>query len=168
MKTRTKISLASLLLAGVFVLPATASAERVLRVTESTQGEADPQKPADLPGSMLMINIYDYLVTAQPGGTLAPSLAKSWTVSPDGLNYTFALRDDVTFHDGGKFSAKDVVFTVKRMQALKRGVAFLFPRFGSAEPTAAGVAMEPNRSGTKSFEAVNFCRVEGGAESHTA
>ena len=122
---------AGLLLAGAIALPA--NAERVLRVTKSTQGEADPQKPADLPGSMLMINIYDYLVTAQPGGGVAPSLAKSWTVSPDGLTYTFALRDDVTFHDGGKFSAKDVVFTVKRMLALKRGVAFLFANIKDVE-----------------------------------
>ena len=133
MRNAKKMAFASLLLAAAFALPSPASAERALRVTESTQGEADPQKPADLPGSMLMINIYDYLVTAQPGGTLAPSLAKSWTVSPDGLNYTFALRDDVTFHDGGKFSAKDVVFTVKRMQALKRGVAFLFSNIKDVE-----------------------------------
>ena len=68
-------SLAGLLLAGVFALPSCAVAERLLRVTESTLGEADPQKPADLPGSMLMINLYDYLVTAQPGGAVAPSLA---------------------------------------------------------------------------------------------
>src|SRR5215469_15578775 len=98
MKKTTALSFATLLLASAMALPA--NAERVLRVTESTMGEADPQKPADLPGSMLMINIYDYLVTAQPGGGVAPSLAKSWTASPDGLNYTFALRDDVTFHDG--------------------------------------------------------------------
>jgi peptide/nickel transport system substrate-binding protein len=131
MKKTTALSFATLLLASAMALPA--NAERVLRVTESTMGEADPQKPADLPGSMLMINIYDYLVTAQPGGTLAPSLAKSWTASPDGLTYTFNLRDDVSFHDGGKFSAKDVVFTVRRMLALKRGVAFLFANIKDVE-----------------------------------
>ena len=138
MKKPAMLTFAGLLMAGALALPPPASAERILRVTESTMGEADPQKPADLPGSMLMINIYDYLVTAQPGGGLAPSLAKSWTVSPDGLEYTFVLRDDVTFHDGGKFSAKDVVFTVKRMQALKRGVAFLFANVKNVEEVNPG------------------------------
>lgn len=126
MKRQTAVAVVGLLLVGAFALLSPAAAERVLRVTKSTLGEADPQKPADLPGSMLMINLYDYLVTAQPGGGLAPSLASSWVVSPDGLTYTFTLRDDVKFHDGSKLTAKDVVFTVTRMQALKRGVAFLF------------------------------------------
>ena len=105
----------------------------VLRVAESTLGEADPQKPTDFPGAILMVNLYDYLVFPKPGGGLEPSLAKSWTISPDGLTYTFVLRDDVSFHDGTKFSAKDVVFTVKRMQTLKRGVAFLFASVKNVE-----------------------------------
>ena len=46
--------------------------------------------------------------------TPQPLLAKSWTISEDGTLYTFNLRDDVTFCSGKKFTAKDVVFTVKR------------------------------------------------------
>ncbi|MGH7153281.1 MAG: ABC transporter substrate-binding protein, partial [Acetobacteraceae bacterium] len=40
-----------------------------------------------------------------------PCLAKSWTISPDKLTYTFVLQDKVTWHDGAPFSADDVVFT---------------------------------------------------------
>lgn len=43
--------------------------------------------------------------------TLQPDLAKEWSVSPDGLTYTFKLRDDVKFSDGSAFTAKDVVFS---------------------------------------------------------
>ena len=46
--------------------------------------------------------------------TVRPGLAKSWTVSPDGKLYTFKLRDDVTFCDGRKMTADDVVYTIKR------------------------------------------------------
>ena len=46
--------------------------------------------------------------------TVRPGLAKSWEVSPDGLLYTFHLRDDVTFCDGRKMTADDVVYTIKR------------------------------------------------------
>ncbi|NQT30646.1 MAG: peptide-binding protein [Candidatus Saganbacteria bacterium] len=42
---------------------------------------------------------------------IVPDLAKSWEVSPDGKTWTFALRRDVTWHDGHPFTAEDVVFT---------------------------------------------------------
>ncbi len=42
---------------------------------------------------------------------LQPDLATSYTVSDDGLTYTFTLRDDVCFSDGSPFTAEDVVFT---------------------------------------------------------
>jgi peptide/nickel transport system substrate-binding protein len=40
-----------------------------------------------------------------------PNLARAFEMSPDGLTYTFHLRDDVLWHDGVKFSARDVVFS---------------------------------------------------------
>jgi peptide/nickel transport system substrate-binding protein len=40
-----------------------------------------------------------------------PDLAKSWDVSADGLSYTFALRDDVKWHDGQDFTSQDVRFS---------------------------------------------------------
>ncbi|KAF1072575.1 MAG: Oligopeptide-binding protein AppA [Pseudomonas citronellolis] len=40
-----------------------------------------------------------------------PVLAKSWTISPDGLTYTFDLQANVHWHDGQPFSAEDVVFS---------------------------------------------------------
>ncbi len=43
-----------------------------------------------------------------------PSLAKSWTVSPDGLTYTFKLEEGVKWHDGQPFTAEDVVFTTTK------------------------------------------------------
>ena len=42
---------------------------------------------------------------------LQPDLAKEWSVSDDGLTYTYKLRDDVVFSDGSPFKASDVVFS---------------------------------------------------------
>ena len=44
-----------------------------------------------------------------------PALAKSWTISPDGLVYTFNLEPDVIRHDGESFTADDVVFSTTKM-----------------------------------------------------
>jgi peptide/nickel transport system substrate-binding protein len=49
-------------------------------------------------------------------GEIVPSLARDWDVSDDGLVYTFYLRRDVAWHDGGPFTADDVLFTVGAMQ----------------------------------------------------
>lgn len=55
--------------------------------------------------------IYQGLLTYDQKLAPLPSLAKSWTVSPDGLVYTFKLFENVTWHDGKPFTAKDVVFS---------------------------------------------------------
>jgi peptide/nickel transport system substrate-binding protein len=74
---------------------------------------------------MIVKNLYDPLVdygtTTSAGGktTIVPSLAKSWTISPDGLTYTFQLRKGVTFSSGNPLTSADVVYSIKR--TLKSG-----------------------------------------------
>lgn len=56
--------------------------------------------------------IYEGLLTYSADLQPRPGLAKSWTISDDGLVYTFKLQEGVKWHDGKPFSAEDVVFTV--------------------------------------------------------
>lgn len=49
--------------------------------------------------------IYEPLVSYNDGGELKPHLAESWTISPDGKEYIFKLRPNVTFSDGTAFNA---------------------------------------------------------------
>jgi len=55
---------------------------------------------------------YNTLLRVDPndksGTKPAPSLAESWTISPDGLTYTFKLHKGVKFHDGSEMTSKDV------------------------------------------------------------
>lgn len=53
---------------------------------------------------------------------VAPDLAESWSVSPDGLDYTFKLRRGVVFHDGAAFSSKDVKASFDRIRKPPQGV----------------------------------------------
>jgi peptide/nickel transport system substrate-binding protein len=48
-------------------------------------------------------------------GRIEPRLARTWTSSPDGLTWTFALRDDVAFSDGTPFTSTDVVFSFQAL-----------------------------------------------------
>lgn len=63
-------------------------------------------------GSTAIGRILDSLITLDPDtGAVIPSLAKSWEVSEDSLQYTFHLREGVHWSDGQPFTAEDVVFT---------------------------------------------------------
>src|SRR3954466_8544742 len=64
--------------------------------------------------------IFEGLLTNKPGTTeLAPSLAKDWSVSDDGLEYTFNLQEGVKFHDGTDFNADAVCFNFDRWYNFK-------------------------------------------------
>jgi peptide/nickel transport system substrate-binding protein len=53
---------------------------------------------------------------------LKPDLAESWTVSSDGLTYTFKLRSNVVFHDGTPLTSKDVKATFDRIRNPPAGI----------------------------------------------
>jgi peptide/nickel transport system substrate-binding protein len=59
-------------------------------------------------------NIFEGLTGIDRDGKVVPRLASSWTVSADGLQYTFKLRANAAFHDGAKLTAEDVKFTFDR------------------------------------------------------
>ncbi len=56
--------------------------------------------------------IYSSLIDYDKNGKLVNDLAKSYEVSEDGKEYTFYLKDNIFWHDGKKFTADDVVFTI--------------------------------------------------------
>ena len=60
--------------------------------------------------------IYSGLLRLDPSGKIIPDLAESYTVSADGLIYTFKLRDHLTWQDGKPLTADDVEFTVLEAQ----------------------------------------------------
>jgi peptide/nickel transport system substrate-binding protein len=74
--------------------------------------------PAETPGVivpfMVLYALHDALAKPMPGAPMAPSLAESWSVFPDGLVYDFVLRAGVRFHNGDPVSAEDVKFSLER------------------------------------------------------
>jgi peptide/nickel transport system substrate-binding protein len=81
---------------------------------EADMNEGDPQKYSGTHAGRTLRNIFDPLVTVyDDSSTLRGGLAESYDVSPDGLTYTFKLRD-TTFHDGTPVTAEAVAFTFLR------------------------------------------------------
>ena len=115
-----------LLLTSCAATPARKSVERAtgysegsyLRFVDDTPDTVDPQCTSEY--YTVPLNIFDRLVEVgsdpESGRSeIVPSLAEWWTVSPDGLRYSFHLREGVTFSDGSPLTASDVGFTFRRL-----------------------------------------------------
>src|SRR5215467_13723549 len=87
--------------------------------------------------------MYDLLVQVDPvhWDQVIPDLAQSWTISEDGLTYTFSLREGVKFHDGAPLTAEDVVASFNHIISPPAGV--LSPRQGLFDVVKEVVATGP-------------------------
>ena len=118
---------AALLAAGA---ASTAEAQTLRMMKSLDAPHYDGQRTTWSPTSDIVNMFQDTLVAMDwDGKTPIPYLAKSWTISPDGKLYTFKLRDDVTFCSGKKFTAADVIYSFKRLTAIRtQGAARLARR----------------------------------------
>ncbi len=76
----------------------------------------DPEAVLNNTSGFIMATVFDSLMKYKPGTTdPMPGLARSYTVSPDGLTYTFTLRPNISFHDGTKLDAKSYIAGIDRL-----------------------------------------------------
>jgi peptide/nickel transport system substrate-binding protein len=119
-------ALITALLLTLFLAPAAAAAPEG-QVTWAVHvslapGWFDPGETAGIiTPFMFLYAIHDALVKSMPGQALAPSLAESWTISPDNLTYEFVLRKGVKFHNGDPLTAEDVKFSYERYKGAGAG-----------------------------------------------
>ena len=81
-------------------------------------GEKQSMDPADMTSgddAYHIFPVYNRLVDVDDNFNVLPELATEWSVSEDGLTWTFKLREGVTFHSGKPFSSADVVYTFQRL-----------------------------------------------------
>lgn len=88
---------------GNLILGASADAETL-----------DPHATTALRAARYLAMMHDNLLNRDFDGSFKPALAESYTVSPDGLTYTFKLRTGVKFHSGKAFTSADVKYTFDR------------------------------------------------------
>ncbi|MEM9247669.1 MAG: ABC transporter substrate-binding protein [Pseudomonadota bacterium] len=130
-----KKSLITLGVAAALALPAAAGAETLRMAFSSAPRSIDPYPFGGTPTASLKEHVFEALVAADD----SPLLATQWEwTSPTSLDVT--LRDDVTFHDGGAFTARDVVYSACRMMYLIDGKRNLLT--SSMGPVADVVAVD--------------------------
>jgi peptide/nickel transport system substrate-binding protein len=86
----------------------------------------DPAIAYSSDGFEFVRNVYEGLTMYEPGGVEpVGDIAESWEMSDDATEYTFSLRDGLTFHDGSELTSEDVVASIERVQGVNQGPATL-------------------------------------------
>lgn len=89
--------------------------ETTLKVNLASEPDKlDPALNTTADGGCLAINSFSGLYTFDKDGNLVPALADSYTLSEDGLTYTFTLKDDLKWSDGSALTAADLEYSWKR------------------------------------------------------
>jgi oligopeptide transport system substrate-binding protein len=85
------------------------------RPLEFNPRNLDPAEAVDIYSVAVIQQLFDGLVQFDRELNILPALARSWKVSPDGLTYSFILREGVTFHNGREVTAEDAVYSFTRI-----------------------------------------------------
>jgi peptide/nickel transport system substrate-binding protein len=105
--------------------PAAAAGGTIIFAIPAEPLTVDPAIEVAGPGYRVMKQTYEGLLAYKGNTTeLAPALAASWTVAPDGSSIELKLRPGVKFHDGTALDADTVKASIDRTKALNRGGAF--------------------------------------------
>lgn len=112
----TPLRILALALALATATPFSAWAGGVLNFGNSADPETlDPHKTSSVYEANIMRDIYVGLVTVDAKAHEIPGAAEKWTVSPDGLVYTFTLRAGAKWSNGDPLTAEDFVYSFRRM-----------------------------------------------------
>ena len=116
---------------GTATTTASGSADKAKLETINLAYNADMQVPDpdifyELEGNSVTTSVYEGLVRYKPNSTVIEgALAKSWTIAPDGLTYTFNLRPNVKFHDGTPFNSAAMKFSFERRTKVNSAPAYM-------------------------------------------
>ena len=121
---RATVFASSLMMAGgVFVSPALS--EVVYNRGNSADPESlDPHKTSTVYEAHILRDLFEGLVMQDQNAELIPGAAESWTISDDGLVYTFKLRADAIWSDGDPVTADDFVYAFRRLEDPATGAEY--------------------------------------------
>jgi peptide/nickel transport system substrate-binding protein len=123
----------------------------ILRMTmdQDPASSLDPTVPFDNSSIWTILNVYDqFYRVGKDGKSIEPDAAEKYEMSPDGLTYTFTMRQGLTFSDGTPVTIDDIVFSEGRMLKSENW-GFLFPtdtvvKAGDQPNTVVFTLKQPN------------------------
>ncbi|MCL2254599.1 MAG: ABC transporter substrate-binding protein, partial [Lachnospiraceae bacterium] len=83
-------------------------------IPQDIEDSLDPHKAVAAGTREVLFNLFEGLVKPTGDGDYLPAVASDYTISEDGLNYTFTLREGVKFHDGSLVTVEDIKFSLDK------------------------------------------------------
>lgn len=143
-------------LLGTLSVAGVTDAATLHRGTNSEPRSLDPHRAVGNSAAVILYDLFTGLMTLDSAGKVTPGMAESYSVSEDGLTYTFTLRPGTTWSDGTPLTAEDFVYSFQRVLAPETAARFasqLYPianaqavNRGEMEPDALGVAAPDDRT----------------------
>jgi len=131
---RLRTTVAALAMAAAMTSAGPATAENVVHFASIAGGAVtmDPHSYLSSHNRVATEQVYEALLDIDSNLAIVPQLALAWKpLNP--TTWEFALRTDVTFHDGAPFTAEDVVFSIERARAETSGLLTLVDGIASAD-----------------------------------
>ena len=132
-----------------YFMYATYEGADTLRINLASEPDRlDPALLYTVDGACLAVNSFAGLYTHAADGTLQPELAAGYTVSDDGLTYTFTLREGLTWSDGEPLTAEDFVYSWQRAADPANGAVYSYLySIIAGYGTDAGLAVSASEDG---------------------
>lgn len=111
--------------------------EITVGIAQDLDDSLDPHKAVAAGTKEVMFNVFEGLMKPTSDGDLAPAIAESYELSPDGTAYTFVLREGVQFHNGKPVTAEDVVASIRRCADTAEGKTPLVEAFSVIQSVEA-------------------------------
>ncbi len=90
------------------------SSHITIGIPQDLEDSLDPHKAVAAGTKEILFNLFEGLVKPDSNGDLFPAVADSYTISDDGLTYTFHLRKGCKFHNGEAVTADDVLYCIEK------------------------------------------------------
>jgi oligopeptide transport system substrate-binding protein len=122
-------------------------------------GNGDPGCSGAVNSYYINYMMYAALVRLTDKLEIEPDLAESWTISPDGMTYTFKLKPDLKWSDGSPLTAKDFEWAIKRNLDPKLwcgGQFWQLVDVKGARPYYSGEVADPETVGVKALDDVTL------------
>ena len=105
-----------------------AEAESCIKIGVSGTPDLDPAIVNTGSSLIAAINIYDTLIfpSNEADEGVIPRVAEDWTISEDGLTYTFNLKKGIKFHNGDELTASDVVYSMDRLLTIGEDMLYFY------------------------------------------
>ena len=90
------------------------SSHITIGIPQDLEESLDPSEALAAGTREILFNIYEGLMKPDKNGDLYPAVADSYTISEDGLTYTFHVNQDCKFHNGNKVTVEDVLYSIDK------------------------------------------------------